>query len=37
MIKKIKKFKKALIKEPWVITSWIIMISGLVAIVWNSQ
>tara|TARA_B100000424_G_C22497010_1_gene288120 strand:- start:278 stop:391 length:114 start_codon:yes stop_codon:yes gene_type:complete len=37
MNKKLKKFAKALLKEPWVITSWIIMISGLVAIVWSSQ
>jgi hypothetical protein len=37
MIKKIKKFGKEIMKEPWVVTSWIIMVSGLVAIVWSSQ
>tara|TARA_Y100000114_G_scaffold154067_1_gene175313 strand:- start:1001 stop:1114 length:114 start_codon:yes stop_codon:yes gene_type:complete len=37
MIKQIKKFYKALMKEPWVITSWIIMVCGLIAIVWSSQ
>tara|TARA_Y100001938_G_scaffold141510_1_gene211396 strand:- start:10934 stop:11047 length:114 start_codon:yes stop_codon:yes gene_type:complete len=37
MIRNIKKFIKELKKQPWVITSWIIMISGLIAIVWGSQ
>tara|TARA_Y100001937_G_scaffold93947_1_gene127341 strand:- start:858 stop:971 length:114 start_codon:yes stop_codon:yes gene_type:complete len=37
MIKEIKKFKKALMKEPWVITSWILMICGVIAILWSSQ
>jgi len=36
MIKNLKKFGKELMKEPWVITSWIIMVSGLIAITWSS-
>ena len=36
MIKKMKTFAKELIKEPWIITSWMIMIGGLVAYVWGS-
>tara|TARA_B100000941_G_C28406612_1_gene501107 strand:+ start:779 stop:892 length:114 start_codon:yes stop_codon:yes gene_type:complete len=35
MIKNIKKFLNALLKEPWVFTSWIVMIAALVAITWN--
>ncbi len=36
MIKKIKRFVNELLKEPWIITSWMIMIGGLVAYVWGS-
>tara|TARA_R100001015_G_C4564921_1_gene124065 strand:- start:192 stop:302 length:111 start_codon:yes stop_codon:yes gene_type:complete len=36
MIKNLKKFGKELMKEPWVITSWIITVACLIAIIWSS-
>ena len=36
MIKKMKTFVNELLKEPWIFTSWMIMIGGLVAYVWGS-
>ena len=36
MMQTFKKFVKELRKEPWIITSWIIMAGGLVAYVWGS-
>ena len=36
MMQPIKKFIKEIIKEPWIITSWMVMIGAMVAYVWGS-